>query len=167
MGSVNDGVSPEGDTYGLIKPPPSLGANAGTSLTTGENVTCIGYQAQPSSATVSNEVTIGGDDTSKVRFGGGLGAITLNKGTPNSMGFKIDDSGAEPIFMTANKFYAPAVWSEEGASAPNVVIGPDGQMFKSTTAFYSTEEVDKKLAIKDKLIEKLSARLDELEKRVK
>jgi uncharacterized coiled-coil protein SlyX len=29
------------------------------------------------------------------------------------------------------------------------------------------EEVDTKLAVKDKLIEKLSARLDELEKRVK
>ena len=35
------------------------------------------------------------------------------------------------------------------------------------SAYYSAEEVDKKLAIKDKLIEKLSARLDELEKRVK
>ena len=144
-----------------------IGKSSASTLTSGNNNVVIGTSAQPSSATVSNEVTIGNGDIGKVRFGNGLGAITLNRGTPNSMGFKIDDSGAEPIFMTANKFYAPAVWSEEGASAPNVVIGPDGQMFKSTTAFYSTEEVDKKLAIKDKLIEKLSARLDELEKRVK
>ena len=34
-------------------------------------------------------------------------------------------------------------------------------------SYYSTEEVDKKLAIKDKLIEKLSARLDELELKFK
>jgi len=63
--------------------------------------------------------------------------------------------------------YMYGVNDNEGAATPNVVIGPDGQMFKSTTATYSAEEVDKKLAIKDKLIEKLSARLDELEKKVK
>ena len=40
-------------------------------------------------------------------------------------------------------------------------------IYKSTTAFYSADDVDKRLAIKDKLIEKLSARLDELEKKVK
>ena len=49
----------------------------------------------------------------------------------------------------------------------NVYIDGKGQFYKSTTAFYSADDVDKKLAIKDKLIEKLSARLDELEKKVK
>ena len=38
---------------------------------------------------------------------------------------------------------------------------------KSITTSYSVEEVDKKLAIKDKLIEKLSERLDKLEKKLK
>ena len=52
-------------------------------------------------------------------------------------------------------------------STPNVVIGSDGQMFKSTTAMYSAEEVDKRLAIKDKIIEALEARLTKLEKRIK
>ena len=50
---------------------------------------------------------------------------------------------------------------------PNVYVDGGGDLYKSTTATYSAEEVDKKLAIKDKLIEKLSARLDKLEKKVK
>ena len=41
-----------------------------------------------------------------------------------------------------------------------------GELVKTTTALYSAEEVDEKLAIKDTLIEKLSARLDSLEKKV-
>jgi hypothetical protein len=50
---------------------------------------------------------------------------------------------------------------------PNVYVDGGGDLYKSTTATYSAEEVDARLAIKDKLIEKLSARLDELEKRIK
>ena len=46
-------------------------------------------------------------------------------------------------------------------------IPATGAIERTNASFYNTEEVDKKLAIKDKLIEKLSARLDELEKRVK
>ena len=45
-------------------------------------------------------------------------------------------------------------------------ISSNGAIWKSTATTYTAEEVDKKLAIKDKLIEKLSARLDELEKKV-
>jgi hypothetical protein len=43
----------------------------------------------------------------------------------------------------------------------------NGRIHKALNTTYSTEEVDKKLAIKDKLIEKLSARLDKLEKKLK
>ena len=53
------------------------------------------------------------------------------------------------------------------AGTPNVFITPEGVLYKSTTTFYSTEEVDKMLTIKDKLIEKLSARLDSLELKFK
>ena len=53
------------------------------------------------------------------------------------------------------------------SATANVHCDNVGNLYYSDTAYYSTEEVDKKLAIKDKLIEKLSARLDELEKRVK
>ena len=80
--------------------------NAGGDLTTGSNVTCIGYQAQASSPSATNEVTIGNPDVTVVRMGNG-------------------------------------------------------------TPLTTTTYVQEQLAIKDKLIEKLSARLDELEKRVK
>jgi len=42
-----------------------------------------------------------------------------------------------------------------------------GRFFRSTAVMYSAEEVDKKLAIKDKIIEQLEARLTKLEKRIK
>ena len=49
----------------------------------------------------------------------------------------------------------------------NLYITEAGTVHKSTATTYTTEEVDKKLAIKDKLIEKLSDRLDKLEKKLK
>ena len=53
----------------------------------------------------------------------------------------------------------------------NVYIDSNGRIHKAATSAFSAEEIDtaidKKLAIKDKLIEKLSARLDKLEKRMK
>ncbi len=49
----------------------------------------------------------------------------------------------------------------------NIVCNSAGFLLRSSVTYYSVEEVDKKLAIKDKLIEKLSARLDALEKRMK
>ena len=52
-----------------------------------------------------------------------------------------------------------------GGVAPNVYVDTDGRLYSTATTYVTEEEVDKKLAIKDKLIEKLSARLDELEKR--
>jgi hypothetical protein len=60
--------------------------------------------------------------------------------------------------------------TEVGAGYPdqtNVVCNTDGVLLRSLISYYSTEEVDKKLAIKDKLIEKLSDRLDKLEKKLK
>ena len=56
---------------------------------------------------------------------------------------------------------------DSGSTPANMFINSEGLVCKSTAISYSTEEVDKKLAIKDKLIEKLSARLDALEKKVK
>ena len=53
-------------------------------------------------------------------------------------------------------------------SAPNMHLSEsDGMIRRSTASTYTAEEVDKKLAIKDKLIEKLSDRLDKLEKKLK
>ena len=49
----------------------------------------------------------------------------------------------------------------------NVYIDGNGRLHRATYTPYTTEEVDKKLAAKDKLIEKLSERLDSLEKKLK
>ena len=72
--------------------------------------------------------------------------------------------------QTNGKVYMPseADWSTSGSASPNVFVNPDtGELIKTTTTYYSTQEVDKMLAIKDTLIEKLSARLDAIEKKVK
>ena len=53
------------------------------------------------------------------------------------------------------------------SNSANIYMSSDGKLHRSTTATYSTQEVDEKLAIKDKLIEKLSARLDSLELKFK
>jgi len=45
----------------------SLGANAGRGNTTGSNVTCIGYYATPSTASVSNQITLGNNSVSVLR----------------------------------------------------------------------------------------------------
>jgi len=78
-----------------------------------------------------------------------------------------DASGDIIKIIPDGRTYMYGVNDNSGPATPNTVIGPDGQMFKSTTAMYTADDVDKRLAIKDKLIEKLSARLDELEKKVK
>ena len=53
------------------------------------------------------------------------------------------------------------------SNVPNCYIGSAGDIVKQTNpTVYSIEQVDKMLAIKDKLIEKLSARLDKLENKV-
>jgi len=50
----------------------ALGSGAGDTLTTGHNVTCIGYKSQPSSATTSNELSLGDDLVVSLRMISGL-----------------------------------------------------------------------------------------------
>ena len=86
----------------------------------------------------------------------------------NNEALTISDTGAidaKKAFITNGSVYLKNL--PDGASQKQVLVGDDGRLFKSTTTTYSTEEVDKKLAIKDKLIESLTKRLDELEKKVK
>ena len=52
----------------------SIGVNAGTTHTSGDNVVCIGSGAQPSSATATNEVTLGDSNITAVRS---FGAYTF------------------------------------------------------------------------------------------
>ena len=61
--------------------------------------------------------------------------------------------------------------ADNPAHTPNLWIHPNGTVYKTLYAPTRMEDVEKAIdknnAIKDKLIEKLSARLDELEKRIK
>jgi hypothetical protein len=45
----------------------ALGQSAGTSVTTGENLTIVGYNAQASSATATNEITLGNSSVTVLR----------------------------------------------------------------------------------------------------
>ena len=45
----------------------AIGSQTGDQITSGSNNTCIGYEAQPSSATVSNEITLGSTGVSTLR----------------------------------------------------------------------------------------------------
>ena len=127
-----------------------IGRSAGNQLTTGSNVICIGYNSNPSSPSVSNEVTIGNDSITKTRL---KGQVTMNDNLTVNTGEIL-----VPNMTTTSESY----------NIPNCYISAGGQLVKHTSpSLYSIEEIDKKLAIKDKLIEKMSARLDKLEKRMK
>ena len=46
-----------------------IGSAAGTTITTGTNLTLVGYNAEPSSATATNEITLGDTNVTAFRFG--------------------------------------------------------------------------------------------------
>ena len=117
----------------------TLGYLAGNSITTGNNNTVIGNSAQPSSATVSNEITIGNESVATTRLRGNV----LIGG-----GLNINNPGTS-------------------TGIANAVIGTDGTVYRTTNVSYSTQDVDKMLATKDKIIEALTERLDTLELKFK
>ena len=84
-------------------------------------------------------------------------------------GMEVSVNGTEAMTInkngrvTLNQTPSLATTVQQG----NVYMNETGALYLSTTSTYSAEEVDKKLAIKDKLIEKLSDRLDKLEKKLK
>jgi hypothetical protein len=103
--------------------------------------------------------------------------INLN---PNYNGDGAVMESNDPVSLVSNSKYGITVDTDgyvtlpntrPGSGAPaNMNMDPEGRIYRLTDV-RSIDEVeeamDKKLAIKDKLIEKLSARLDELEKKVK
>jgi len=63
--------------------------------------------------------------------------------------------------------YIPNVYTNTVGTAPNVVVDSFGNLQRSTTAFYSTKEVDGLVNAKDAIINKLTERLDALELKFK
>ena len=47
----------------------AIGADAGTTITSGTNVTCIGYNAEPTSGTASNQINLGDGSVTDFRIG--------------------------------------------------------------------------------------------------
>ena len=143
----------------------AFGLEAGRSLTTGSNNTLIGQSAEPSSPTASNEVVIGNVGVTKTTL---RGAVTTNGSfmgyNATLMGSGISYQGASLGGGGANAIAFRWVSPKIVGVVDNFSVIPlvmDSELRDVETAF------DKKLAIKDKLIEKLSARLDKLEKKVK
>ena len=127
-----------------------IGNNAGGTLTTGSNNIVIGYGAQTTSAGSSNQVVIGNDSVANTYLKGN--ADVQRTLTVNSVATFQDQVVCKGI---------------PSGGAANVHIAASGALYRATTFYMTEEEVDKKLAIKDKLIEKLSERLDKLEARMK
>lgn len=80
----------------------TIGYGAGSTITTGSNLTVIGYDAEPSSAIATNEATLGNSSTTKTRL---WGAIAVD-----------DDTGTSGQVLTSNGT-GSATW-ETPASAP-------------------------------------------------
>jgi hypothetical protein len=105
--------------------------------------------------------------------------INLNPAYGGAGGNAVIESN-DPVSLVSNSKYGITVDTDghvtlpntrPGSGAPaNMNMDPEGRIYRLTDV-RSIDEVeeamDKKLAIKDKLIEKLSARLDKLEKKVK
>jgi hypothetical protein len=168
----------------------------GKKLTIDANVAELGAKARISTDTNSlefnvgsgsvPEVSIGSDGEVKITSSATNRGLTVNDGTVNTILYNTTGNSGTVGTTTNHDFrlysnnvprmtiskggslFAQGVWNDTASvgETPNVCVGNDGKLFRSLTTTYSAEEVDKKLAIKDKLIEKLSARLDELEKRV-
>ena len=228
----------------------AIGYNAGGNLTTGSGNTCIGYQAQASSPTVTNEITLGGDDVDTTRLKGSVtvGNATWSGGGTDGLGIQASSSDGSPYAFyiknsnddlltsvrcngdtnikgnvaitgttttdsvsvggataqcsvayssgndsltyssnTGHRWFVnggtklilnsdgsglgqlriPDLPSTTTSSAPNVYSDQSGNLSYSTAAFYSVAEVDGLINAKDKLIEKLSARLESLELKFK
>jgi len=82
-----------------------IGLNAGNysvNLTTGSNNICIGYRAATSSATVSNEVTIGDTNITKFRVPGIDFILKDNGGTPTQGHVLTVDANGEASFEAAS-----------------------------------------------------------------
>jgi hypothetical protein len=141
----------------------AIGYYSGTTLTTGQNNTLLGHDAQTSSPDVSNEVTIGNDDVTSTRLKGAVtnthssgGEVKLYDGAVTTTVTRSDISIAHHIFQDQN-------------GQIGVIRSNNGSLYFDglVTTFAQVEGLEAKLSAKDKLIEKLSARLDSLELKFK
>ena len=86
----------------------SIGYGAGSTITTGTNLTVVGYDSEPSSATATNEATLGNSSTTKTRL---WGAIAVN-----------DQIGTTGQVLTSNGS-GTATWQTPAAAGVSSVTG--------------------------------------------
>ena len=175
----------------------AIGKASGSSLTTGSYNVLIGENAQPSAPDVNGEVTIGDDNVTKTRLKGNVElqqvvytgdelnkydySTTINKATndlvtASKAGYRWLIDGGTKLILDKDgsgngQLRIPDLPSTSNANPANVYANSSGQLHISTATTYTAEEtetaIDKKLAIKDKIIEALEARLTKLEARIK
>jgi len=143
----------------------ALGANE-----TGAGNTGLGFQALSTNVGGNDNTCVGVNSGSTLTSGSnntliGNNAQTSADGVSNEVTIGNDD-------VTLTRLKGRVQFSSYpdlglSPSAPNVFISTSGHLYESSAAFYSTKEVDGLINAKQEIIDKLSARLDKLEKRMK
>ena len=124
----------------------AIGQSAGSTITSGSNLTVLGHNAQPSSATATNEITLGDANVTSVRMGngdaiypasGGGGGIswqpviTTNTTATASQGFFVNTSGgAVTLTLPATPTQGDEVAFVDyagTAATNNITIGRNGE----------------------------------------
>ena len=124
----------------------AIGQSAGSTITSGSNLTVLGHNAQPSSATATNEITLGDANVTSVRMGngdaiypasGGGGGIswqpviTTNTTATASQGFFVNTSGgAVTLTLPATPTQGDEVAFVDyagTAATDNITIGRNGE----------------------------------------
>ena len=123
----------------------AIGQSAGSTITSGSNLTVLGHNAQPSSATATNEITLGDANVTSVRMGngdaiypasggGGISwqpVITTNTTATASQGFFVNTSGgAVTLTLPATPSQGDEVAFVDyagTAATDNITIGRNGE----------------------------------------
>jgi hypothetical protein len=110
----------------------TVGYGAGSTITTGYNLTVIGYDAEPSSATATNEATFGNSDTTKTRI---FGALAINDQTGTTGQVLTSNGSSAPTWQTSPSAPVTSVNTKTGAvvlTASDVGAAADADVVKLT-----------------------------------
>ena len=97
----------------------AIGYETGSTITTGSNLTLVGYNAEPSSATVTNEATFGNSATTNTRLFGSLSMDGTSAGTSGQV-LTSTGSGTAPTWTT------PASGSVTSVTGTSPVVSSGG-----------------------------------------
>jgi hypothetical protein len=110
----------------------TVGYGAGSTITTGSNLTVVGYDAEPSSATATNEATFGNSDTTKTRI---FGALAINDQTGTTGQVLTSNGSSAPTWQTSPSAPVTSVNTKTGAvvlTASDVGAAADADVVKLT-----------------------------------